>query len=165
MSLLLVTRGQRARLCTPWCGCGWVRRTGAPEADRGSMALELALVTVVIIVLLMSVVAMGRVTYGEQLVQNAAAAAGRDASLAGSGEQAWKAAAAAAHTSLADAGLSCTGEQVEVSGQLQAGGEVDVTVRCSADLSRLGLSGLPGRMQLHATSHTPIDPLRQFAAS
>ncbi len=134
--------------------------------DRGSLALELAICAPVAILMLLVVVALGRVTHGQQLVQNAAAAAVRAASLAPTAAVAQREAVTAAQASLTGAGMTCVGEQVDVdTSRFSAGGQVEVTVACHSNLSQLSLTGLPGRLDLTATSRAPIDPLRQIGAS
>jgi len=128
------------------------------------MALELAICTPVLIVMLLVVVALGRVTHGRQLVQDAAASAARAASLTATSVQARQAATTAATASLSQAGMACTAAAVTVdTSAFHAGGQVAVTVECRSDLNRLSLTGLPGQIHLDATSTTPIDPLRDLA--
>jgi Flp pilus assembly protein TadG len=125
------------------------------------MALELAIVTPVVIVLLLTVVAFGRVTNGRQLVDEAAAVGGRAAALADTPAQADQDAHSAVAATLAQAGVSCQGTQVDVDASaFVPGGQVIVTVRCTSELSRLALTGLPGQLTLSAVSRTPIETYR-----
>nr|WP_269810001.1 TadE/TadG family type IV pilus assembly protein [Kineosporia rhizophila] len=136
----------------------------SPHAgDRGALALELAICAPVVIVMLLVVVALGRVTHGQQLIQDAAAASARAASLAPTAAVAEREAVTAASASLAGAGMTCIDEQAQVdTTQFVAGGQVEVTVTCHSNLSQLSMTGLPGRLNLTATSRAPVDPLRQI---
>ena len=99
----------------------------------------------IIVVLLLLVVGLGRYAHGKQLVEQAAAAAARAASLSGTAGQARDRALEAAGRSLGDAGVSCVSMSAAVdTGSFRAGGSVTVTLECTADLSGLALSGLPG---------------------
>ncbi len=143
-------------------GRWWRRRV--PGGDRGSAAIELAIVTPVVIVMLLVVVALGRFSHSRLLVEQASAAAARSASLTSSPFQASTAARQVAAATLANGGLSCAGIQVSVdSGSFHAGGEVAVTVTCTADLSDLAVAGVPGSVSLTATSRSPLETYRQLS--
>ena len=139
--------------------------TGIPErnprtddADRGSSTAELVIVTPIVIVMLLLVVAFGRYAHGKQLVEQAAAAAARSASLSATAVQADGRARQAASASLSDAGVSCTSMSITVdSGDFRAGGTVGVTLTCTADLSGLALAGLPGSVTMTATGRAPLE--------
>lgn len=132
------------------------------------MALELAILTPLVIVMLLAVVAMGRVTQGRQLVDTAAASAARAASLANAPAQADTAAHTDAADTLTRAGLSClhnpTDVQVDTS-DFRPGGQVAVTLTCTVSLARLALAGLPGSITLTATSTSPLEAYRDLGTS
>ena len=107
------------------------------------------LLTPIVVALLLLVVACGRIAHGRQLVDQAAAAAARSASLAGTAAGAAGRAGQAAAASLSDAGVSCTAMSAAVdTAGFHAGGQVTVTVSCTADLSGLALAGVPGQVTL-----------------
>jgi Flp pilus assembly protein TadG len=134
------------------------------DGQEGLMALELAIITPVVIVMLLAVVAFGRVTHGRQLVDEAAAVGGRAAALAETPAQADREARSAVRNTLAQAGISCQAARVDVDTRaFVPGGQVIVAVRCVSELSGLALTGLPGRLTLTATSHTPIETYRDFS--
>jgi Flp pilus assembly protein TadG len=136
---------------------------GGQGRDRGTMALELALLAPVFFLLLLLVVGFGRVTHGRQLVEQAAASAARSAALSGSPGTAVTAGRDAAARTLEQAGLSCRGVSVDVdTSTFGAGGEVTATVTCTSDLSSLALAGLPGTTTLQATARSPLEPFRDF---
>jgi Flp pilus assembly protein TadG len=140
------------------------RRVTASGTDTGFMALELAIVAPVVIAMLLTVVAFGRVTHGRQLVDEAAAVGGRAAALATSPAQAAQEARSAVTATLAQAGVSCRSTRVDVdTSAFVPGGQVIVTVHCASDLSALALTGLPGQIALSATSHTPLETYRDLS--
>jgi Flp pilus assembly protein TadG len=138
------------------------RSTGEPDAG-GFAALELAILFPFVVVMLLLVVAFGRVERGRELVDQAAQAASRAGSLTDSPSAARAAATAAARQTLTDGGLSCTGVQVTLdTSAFRAGGQVAAHVSCTADLAALTLSGAPGHTSLSATSVSPLEPFRAF---
>ena len=140
------------------------RARRAVDRDRGSMTTEFVVLAPIVIVIVLLVVGLGRYAHGKQLVEQAAAAAARAASLTTSSAQAQTRAARAAAGSLSDAGLSCTGITADVdTGSFRPGGVVTVTITCTADLSGLALSGLPGTATVTATGRAPLEAHRQIA--
>jgi Flp pilus assembly protein TadG len=136
------------------------------DRDRGSSTAELVIITPIIIVLLLLVVGFGRYAHGRQLVEQAAAAAARAASLSPTAAQADRRARQAATTSLADAGVSCRSMNITIdAGDFRAGGTVAVTVACTADLSDLALAGLPGAATMTATGRASLETYRQFTGT
>ena len=136
------------------------------ECDRGSMTTELVVLAPIVIVILLLVVGFGRYAHGKQLVEQAAAAAARAASLATTAVQGETRAQQAAAGSLADGGLSCAGMTADVdTGSFRPGGQVTVTITCTADLSGLAVSGLPGTATMTATGRAPLEAHRAFDAS
>lgn len=125
------------------------------------MVLELAVVMPVIIVLLMTVVALGRYSHSGIVVEQAAAAAARSASLTSTPGAAARAARDSAAGSLADAGMSCADLDTRVdTSAFRAGGQVQVTVTCQADLSDVALAGVPGSASLSSSAAAPIEQFR-----
>lgn len=148
---------------------GWRSRAGGrlaarrPAGDRGSSIIELVIVTPVVIVLLLTMVALGRYSHNNILVEQASAAAARAASLTSSPGQAQRAAGGAAQDTLSGAGLACAKMTASVDTSVfRPGGQVSVTVTCTADLSTLALAGVPGSASLGATSAAPLEAFRQF---
>lgn len=134
--------------------------------DDGFSTLELIVVFPFLMAMVLLMVGFGRYTHGKQLVEQAAAAAARTAALATGPDQARDAATREAGDTLAGAGVSC--QQVSVSvdtGQFRAGGQVSVTVTCSANLSDLTVVGFPGSKTLTATATAPLDRYRQTYGS
>ena len=116
--------------------------------------------------MLLLVVAFGRYAYGKQLIEQAASAAARAASLSATTAQADGRAHQAASASLSDAGVSCTSMTITVDdSNFRAGGTVGVTLNCTADLSGLALAGLPGSVTVTATGRAPLETYRQFTTT
>lgn len=139
--------------------------TRRPVGDRGSAIIELVIVMPIVIVLLFTMVALGRYSQNKILVEQASAAAARAASLTSSPGQAQRAAQGAADATLSGAGLACAAMTVSVDTSVfRPGGQVAVTVTCTADLSSLALTGVPGSATLHSTSAAPLEAFRAFGA-
>jgi Flp pilus assembly protein TadG len=143
------------------------RTVGIPDrngdGDRGSSTAELVILTPVVIVVLLLVVALGRYAHGKQLVEQAASAAARAASMSATAVQARDRGAAAAAAALGDAGVSCASMNTAVdAADFRPGGTVRVTLTCTADLSGLALAGVPGSVTLTATGRAPLETYRQF---
>jgi Flp pilus assembly protein TadG len=142
------------------------RVRGGDRERGGFAALELAILTPFVIVLLLLIVAFGRVARAREMVDQAAQAAARAGSLSSSPAAARDAAEEAARAALADGGLSCASMTVSLdTSQFRAGGQVVADVSCSADLSALALSGAPGSATLRAQSTSPIDAYRQLGGA
>ncbi|MBV7674261.1 pilus assembly protein [Streptomyces halstedii] len=140
-------------------------RARARRRDRGSYSVETAVLAPVGIALLLLMLAFGRVTDAEGAVDSAARAAARAASLERDASSAQSAARAAAERSLQGEGITCRTSNVTVSTggySLDVGVEADVeaTVSCTADLSDIGLPGLPGTKTLRASWTSPLDTYR-----
>ena len=122
--------------------------------------------TPIVVVILLLVVALGRYAHGKRLVEQAAAAAARAASLASTSSRAQDRALQAASGSLSDAGVSCASMSTAVdTSSFRAGGTVIVTVTCTADLSGLTLAGVPGSATMSASGAAPLENYRQYAGA
>jgi len=138
----------------------------AGGSDAGFTALELVVITPVLVVMLLLVVGFGRLTHGRQLVDQAAAAAARAATLDANPVQAERDARAEAAATLTQAGVSCAAFTTSVdTSQFYPGGQVTVTVRCITRLSSLGLAGFPGAKTFTATASSTLEQFRQLDAS
>jgi Flp pilus assembly protein TadG len=129
--------------------------------EQGAAALELVLVAPVLLVMMLLVIGLGRMANARQEVSAVAADAARAASLERNTSMSAAAAKAAAQRSLADGGVSCTGLDVDVDvSAYQPGGQVRVRVACTALLSDVAMSGLPGKQVFTSTSTVPIETYR-----
>jgi Flp pilus assembly protein TadG len=125
------------------------------------VALELVLVTPLVLVLILFVVFCGRWTRAEALVRDAAAAGARAASLRQQPSSARADAVAAVQASLAGHATTCPRPAVAVDTTgLQPGGQVAVQVTCRTRLSDLALLGVPGSRTFSARSVEVVDRWR-----
>jgi Flp pilus assembly protein TadG len=133
------------------------------RGDSGSAALELAILTPVLLVVLLFVVALGRISSARQTVDGVAGAAARAATLAPSPQAAVAAARMEADASLASAGISCSSTKVSVDvADFVPGGVVSVRVSCQVSLSS-AVPGLPGSTTLSATGASVVDRYRSLS--
>jgi Flp pilus assembly protein TadG len=123
------------------------------------MAVEVVLLTPVLVGFMLLVVAFGRYVAVQGDMEATARDAAREASLQGSSAAASGAAHDVVQKSLDD-GTECT--RVDVGGSWQPGGEVVVRMRCRVSLSGLGLIGLPGSVEVDTESAVPLDPYRRY---
>jgi len=134
---------------------------GPGLGDRGSAAVEAAIIAPAVIALLLLVVMAGRVVHADGEVQSAANAAAR----AGSQQRTEAAAVAVAEETvdenLVDAGLSCTPlAEVTVAADVRPGQEVQVTVVCTVQLGEMALLNVPGSRTFQATATEVVDTFR-----
>lgn len=135
------------------------------QRERGSFAVETAMLAPALIAVLLLMVAFGRVVDAEGSVDIAARAAARAASLERDAATAQDQAQSAATGSLQGEGVTCqtSGVTVDTAGfATEVGTEATVTatVTCVANLSDIGLPGLPGTKTLASTWTSPIDTYR-----
>jgi Flp pilus assembly protein TadG len=128
--------------------------------DAGLMVIEFVLWTPFLVLVLLFVVAAGRIMQAGSYAHGAAADAARAASLQRDTTQARAAAEAAARQSLGIAGISCRTFSVSVTGAVAPGQVVTVSISCTTPLSDL-VPGLPGSRTLTATALSPVEWTRQ----
>jgi len=148
------------------------RPTRAPStrrrADRqdGSATVELAVLGPVLIMVLLTIVGVGRVAVAKQVVQAAAGQAARAASIARTQDTAQADALSAAQATLNGQSLHCktttvTVDTSQLSKQVGDRADVSVTVTCVVDLGDVsGLAPLPGSLTVTKTDASPIDTYR-----
>jgi len=131
------------------------------RSDRGSAAVEAAVIAPAFIALMLLVVYAGRVVNGGNEVESAASAAARAASQMATPSAAAAEAQQVAVASLADSGVTCDPSRVDVDTQLLApGGSVTVTVRCTTQLGDITLIELPGHQTFEASATEVVDVYR-----
>ena len=133
--------------------------------DRGSVTLELAILTPALILVLGLLALAGRVQVAASAVEHAAAAGARAASLARTIDAAHTAATDAVGRELAAAGIACatTSVTVDVVGLTAPLGDpasVTVTASCTVSMADLAVPGLPGARTLTGQAVSPIDRYR-----
>lgn len=140
---------------------GRSRRSGMPLDDRGSAAVELAVVAPALILLLMLVVYAGRMSEADDNVRRAASEAARAASMRQHPADAADAARDTVETNLSAAGVPCARLRTDVdTADFEPGGTVAVSVRCEASMRDIALLGVPGSVSFHSTAVEVIDRIR-----
>jgi Flp pilus assembly protein TadG len=130
-------------------------------SERGSAAVEITLLTPLLVIMLLFVVFLGRVTEAQAVISDAAHQAARAASIAQSPATATAQARQAADTALSGRGLACHHFTVSVGlGGFRPGGTVRATVTCTTGLSDLALLEVPGSRTLSASFTSVIDTYR-----
>ncbi|MEV0700044.1 TadE family protein [Saccharopolyspora sp. NPDC050389] len=135
------------------------------SSDAGSASVELAILTPMLLMLVVLVIAGGRIVTADLAMEHAATAAARSASLARTPAAAHSTATSTGTRALAEQNLTCAGLQVtaDTSGFGQPGGPgtVTVTLRCAVSLADLtGIPGLQAGIPLRAVFTSPVDPYR-----
>jgi Flp pilus assembly protein TadG len=129
------------------------------------VTLELVVLAPAVLLLIGLAVAGGRVVLGDAAVDQAAAAAAREASLARDPATAVARAEAAVAVSLDRQDLHCHSTSVDVdvadfARPVGQPGSVTATVTCYVPLGDLFVPGLPGSRRLEATATSPLDRYR-----
>lgn len=125
---------------------------------RGFAALELALLTPVVLLLIELIVAGGRITQAQSIVDEAAHSGARAASQSLTMAAARRAAVSVALQSLDSAPTACTNPTVSVDlRDFRAGGSVAVSVTCDSSLRDITLLPLPGIHRESARVQSPVD--------
>ncbi len=137
-----------------------MNRAGYPD-DRGNLTVELVVLTPVLLLVVLIVVAFGRVGEARQQVMEAARAGAEVASVQANGAAARIEAVREATVGTAGRGRTCTARTVTTdTGHFVPGGYVTVTVVCRVSLADLSFPGVPGSTAVQASSTAPIDPYR-----
>ena len=125
------------------------------------MAVELVILIPILMLVLMLVVAAGRLVSLEGQVQAAARDAVRSATLERDRGSAEAAATASVEASLPD---SVTCEPATLEGTFDANKVITVEVSCQVSWSDLSSLGLPGTKTVTASSSAPLDQYRRVDA-
>ena len=135
------------------------------DVERGSATIEMAVLGPALLALLGLVLVAGRVSTAGSAVEQAAAVAAREASLARDGRTAQAAAAEAVRASLDGQGITCRTltSDVDVEGFTVPVGQpasVRVQVTCAVPLADLAVPGTPGTRLVAASMTSAIDRFR-----
>lgn len=129
--------------------------------ERGSLAVELVLLTPALFIVILTIVAFGRVSASRQQVVDAASAGTEAASVSRDAASAASAAETDARDAIAGHAHTCERSWVSVdTSHFLPAGFVTVTVSCQVALSDLSLPGVPGSRIISASSTSPIDRYR-----
>ncbi|UZJ33480.1 pilus assembly protein [Streptomyces endophytica] len=124
----------------------------------------MVLLTPLLVLMLLVVVALGRLADARLVVADAAHQAARAASLARTEHVAHTQALRAAATSLKGTGATCTSPSVHLTtGGLAPGTKVSAKVTCTAALGDLTRTGMPGHVRLVGTAFSVVDSFRSRA--
>jgi Flp pilus assembly protein TadG len=141
------------------------RRRRREWGEDGSAIAELVIVAPVLLIVVVLMVALGRVDSAQGDVESAARAGVQAAVVAPDASDAQSQATAAAQSSLSGAGLTCTAPQISVdTSNFTAGGWVSVSVTCVTSLADVSVPGAPGAKTLRATSSAHLDPYRAITS-
>jgi Flp pilus assembly protein TadG len=129
--------------------------------ERGSAAVEIVLITPLLVALLLFVVMLGRLGSARGSVDAAARDAARAASIARTPSTARSAAIDAANASTRTAGLQCAPLTVEITGDNTPGTTIEATVSCTVPLGDLALGlHIPAVRTLTGHFVAPVDQYR-----
>ena len=129
--------------------------------EAGAVATELVLLTPLLILLLLFVVALGRLAGARINVDGAAAQAARAASIATTPAEATAAAQQTAVVALGSDHVTCATLEVATdTARFTPGGSVTVTVTCAVSLSDLTGLRLPASEQVASSATSVIDTYR-----
>ncbi|HET9733497.1 MAG TPA: TadE family protein [Acidimicrobiales bacterium] len=138
----------------------WSVHSGS-GAEEGSAALEVALVTPLLLVALLFVIGLGRLASARGQIEQAARDAARAASIARTPGTAQADAEQAAAADLAGDHLTCGQLNVAVdAASFRPGGTVAVDLGCTVSLADVVAAGFPGTHRLTATAVAPVDRYR-----
>ena len=131
------------------------------RGEEGQAIAELVIVAPVLLLVIVLMVALGRIDSAQGDVTSAARAAVQAAAVQADPADAQTQATQAAQHTLAGAGLTCPSAQITVdTSAFTPGGSVAVTVTCVTSLADVSVPGMPGSKTLTATAVAPIDPYR-----
>jgi Flp pilus assembly protein TadG len=129
--------------------------------ETGSAAMELALLTPILVVLMLFVVFVGRLVSARADVDAAARDGARAASIARSPAAATRDGREAVEATLAGEAVTCRALSVSIdTAAFRPGGSIVATVTCAVDVGDLSGLGLPGTRAVSATFSEPVDLFR-----
>lgn len=130
-------------------------------AERGSASVELAILTIPIMILVAFSVFVGRYAATYQEVTSASRDAARAASVRQTPGQAEIDGRTAAENTLRTRSVSCPSPEINIeTGELYPGGRVVATVDCTVSLADLTGLGMPGSVRIGARSIAVVDTYR-----
>ncbi|MGH9091329.1 MAG: TadE/TadG family type IV pilus assembly protein [Acidimicrobiales bacterium] len=133
--------------------------------ESGSVTAELVLLTPLLVLMLLFVVALGRLAGARLDVDGAAAQAARAASIARDPTTATAMAQQTATAALGSDGVTCAELTVRTdTAQFAPGGSVAVTVTCTVGLSDLTGLRLPAAQSISSTATSVIDLYRSASS-
>jgi Flp pilus assembly protein TadG len=129
--------------------------------QRGSLTVELVVLTPVLFLLAVTALMFGRVSESRQRVVEAATAGAEAAAVLPTPGSAGIGASVDAAVEVAGGDQSCVHAHISTDvSHYYPGGFVTVTVQCQVELSDLSVPGIPGSTTMQASAVAPIDPYR-----
>ena len=129
--------------------------------DRGSLAVEMAIVVPSLLLIFALIYAYGRAAAVNGTLESGTRDAARSATIARSYDDARERAERVVREAIVDLPRSCQSSlQVTVSRTFVAGEPVTVDAECTYALSDLGLPGAPGSITPHSSFTSMLDPYR-----
>ncbi|MEU5859795.1 TadE/TadG family type IV pilus assembly protein [Nonomuraea sp. NPDC047529] len=132
--------------------------------ERGSIALEMAIIAPALIAVLLMAIGLGRVAVARNALDAAARDAARQASIARDPATARSAAVTSARAALAREGLACVPsvavDTTGLSTPLGRPSAVVARVSCEVELADLAIPGIPGTKNITSSFTSPVDPYR-----
>ena len=139
----------------------WVTGDRRIRGDEGQAIAELVIVAPVLLIIIVLMVALGRVDSAQGDVESAARAGVQAAVVQADAANAQTQATSAVTSTLAGAGLTCPAPQITTdTSNFVAGGTVSVSVTCVTSLADVSVPGVPGSKTLSATAVAHIDVFR-----
>lgn len=141
-------------------------RTPRARQERGSVAIELAIIVPFVLLLILLVVAAGLVARATSTIDAAAFAAARAASISRTAGDARTQAQDVADTTMSSRGIRCAPQSTSVdtagfAAPVGTSATVTVSLTCRVPLSHLTLlPGLPGSHTVTSTATSSIDSYR-----
>jgi len=133
------------------------RRRPFRRRDDGSMAVEVVLMTPILVMFMLFVVALGRMVWVRGQIESATRDAVRAATLERNIDDALREANEVAD--LQTQNRDC--DSRAITGNFQPGGTITYTMRCEVSFDELGLIGLPGSDTITFSSDAPLDQFRR----
>ena len=131
------------------------------RGDDGQAIAELVIVAPVLLLVIVLMVAFGRIDSAQGDVESAARAGVQAAVVQANGADAQTQATSAVTSTLAGAGLTCPAPQITTdTSNFVAGGTVSVSVTCVTSMADVSVPGVPGSKTLTATAVAHIDEFR-----
>lgn len=131
------------------------------QPERGSLAVELAVVAPALLALVALILSYGRFGEVTSLLEQAARDGARAATQARSADDAQQRVSNVTEAATATAPQSCRDTAVgKLVGGFEAGENVTVEVRCTVSFSDLGAWGTPGDTTVVRRFASPLDPNR-----
>lgn len=133
---------------------------GPRLGERGSAAVEVVLVTPLLLILLLFMVQLGRFAVARTDLDGAARDAARAASLERSLPSADASARSAAEAAFVSRDVTCRTMDVSLDADFSPGGWVAAEVSCTVDLSELALLAVPGTTSMSSRFVSPLETFR-----